>query len=363
MNRSRKWIWLLVSCLCVWASLDLFVLGQEEAKVTPPINKKVKVTSLTLYPVSLANQKHQNIAEVIGVMLEKEGFQNIEISETAYEPAQGENWQKSITDFGTFVGKSAIKTDFAFYGEILASREKGFYGVRGVIADKKGKIVWSESQTEENPEFRREKPDCPMSSCVFLSQRILPLLETTEPLAEGEEGALERRLRERSGLPGAEEYEAMEIRLLEMKKTADKYKVWVYPIRVGKKVDREAANYLVDLIKEKNLMKAEAAQEDPWFDIKPNSNEQQILWDMAKAFKAFVQKKDRTTDYFLYADFYVDQEKKRVGAVHFVLCDSEGEWVIVDYQNSHHEDFQAIAPASVNDCIRLALKRLERYLK
>jgi hypothetical protein len=37
--------------------------------------------------------------------------------------------------------------------------------------------------------------------------------------------------------------------------------------------------------------------------------------------------------------------------------------VIVDYQNDHHDDFNAIKPKSAEDGDRLVLKRLEGYCK
>jgi hypothetical protein len=44
------------------------------------------------------------------------------------------------------------------------------------------------------------------------------------------------------------------------------------------------------------------------------------------------------------------------------VCDSKGEWVIVDMQNSHHPDYQRIKPISKEDCSKLLFKRLGTYL-
>jgi hypothetical protein len=49
--------------------------------------------------------------------------------------------------------------------------------------------------------------------------------------------------------------------------------------------------------------------------------------------------------------------------VHFVVCEKSGDWVLVDFQNSTHEDFQRISPKSVEDCDRLAVERLADRLK
>jgi hypothetical protein len=46
-----------------------------------------------------------------------------------------------------------------------------------------------------------------------------------------------------------------------------------------------------------------------------------------------------------------------------IVCDRQGEWVIVDMQNSHHGDYQSLKPTSREDCDKILLKRLEGYLR
>ena len=46
-----------------------------------------------------------------------------------------------------------------------------------------------------------------------------------------------------------------------------------------------------------------------------------------------------------------------------VVCDHNGEWVIVDFQNDHFPDFQAVELKSGDDCDRLVTKRLDRFLQ
>ena len=87
-----------------------------------------------------------------------------------------------------------------------------------------------------------------------------------------------------------------------------------------------------------------------------------MLWDMARAFREYVRQTPPTADYAVYAEYMIDLKQGRAGAVHFAVCDRSGEWVIVDFQNDHHEDFQSIAPKSGDDCDRLLVKRLARRL-
>jgi hypothetical protein len=60
----------------------------------------------------------------------------------------------------------------------------------------------------------------------------------------------------------------------------------------------------------------------------------------------------------MLAEYFVNPAGGPVGAVHFVVCEKSGDWVFVDFQNNTHEDFQRIAPKSIEDCDRLAMNAL-----
>ncbi len=98
--------------------------------------------------------------------------------------------------------------------------------------------------------------------------------------------------------------------------------------------------------------------------IQPWRNEQKPLWELARAFQKHVKRNPPEADYALLADYMMDPRAGRgAWAVHFVICDRDGEWVIVDFQNNHHGDFQSIDPKTFDDCGRLVAKRLEGYLR
>lgn len=86
-----------------------------------------------------------------------------------------------------------------------------------------------------------------------------------------------------------------------------------------------------------------------------------MLWDLARQFQDHLKKNKVEADAALISQYFVG--KRGVGGVHFVLCDQEGEWIIVDLQNDHHEDFQEIDPKTASDCNLLVLKRLEGYFE
>jgi hypothetical protein len=87
-------------------------------------------------------------------------------------------------------------------------------------------------------------------------------------------------------------------------------------------------------------------------------NEMQVLWLFARNVREYVRENPADCDYVLFADYWFNP-RGQVWAVHFVVCDRAGDWVIVDLQNSHHKDFQRLEPKTLADCDRLVLKRLE----
>ena len=132
--------------------------------------------------------------------------------------------------------------------------------------------------------------------------------------------------------------------------------------RAGAVGDAQArAEHLAALLNEGKICTARVADKDPNFDIQGNSNQMKVLWDMARAFRDYM-KKNRADTYVLYADYLLSPRDGRAHGVHFAICDPRGDWVIVDLQNSHHDDFNSIDPKSVKDCNRLIARRLDSYL-
>jgi hypothetical protein len=98
-----------------------------------------------------------------------------------------------------------------------------------------------------------------------------------------------------------------------------------------------------------------ASQTDP--------NEQKSLWDLAREFRDYAKKNPTDADYVLYTDYVFNPQNWEQGFVHFVVCDRKGDWVIVDFQNSHQPDYQSVKPTSREGCDQLLVQRLESYLR
>jgi len=83
---------------------------------------------------------------------------------------------------------------------------------------------------------------------------------------------------------------------------------------------------------------------------------------LARAFRDDLRSNPPDADYAILAEYYVNPDGRQANAVHFVICEKSGGWVLADFQNSTHEDFKTIAPKSVKDCDRLAVQRLAKRL-
>ncbi|MEE4239460.1 MAG: hypothetical protein V2I51_22295, partial [Anderseniella sp.] len=130
----------------------------------------------------------------------------------------------------------------------------------------------------------------------------------------------------------------------------------------GERADPNCANHLSSLLNEAGLCQASAATTGPVMAGSGWPNEMQVLWLFARTVRDYVREKPGDSDYVLFPDYWLNPHGQ-VWAVHFVVCDRTGEWVIADLQNSHQDDFQRINPKNLADCDRLVVERLKAELR
>ena len=362
MKRSH-----LASWLCMFALLGVGVLRAEEPTA------KTRKKSVTVYAVALTSSEGVNapasiaerVAEVVGVFLERAGMEQIEIAEASFSPPKTDDTAKIAAAFGQFVSKQSLKTEYAVFGQILLSKD-AIKAVRTIVVDKAGKVVFAELADQEAFSRSKIKPDEPMTACLFLVNRLRDVWELADPeRKDAPEGKMAERLKKRSAGPSDEEVAAMRKRLADQKKQFPASKVTVYPVHLWAGSDKSGAAQLAKTLNEQGICRAEPSDTDPRLKIQGDPNEQKVLWDTARAFREFIRKNPPATQYALLADYGVrpaSDGKQEASYVHLILCDRAGNWVLVDFQNSHHPDFQSIAPKSREDCHRLAVKRLMGYL-
>lgn len=139
-------------------------------------------------------------------------------------------------------------------------------------------------------------------------------------------------------------------------------RVAVFPVRVAGAPDAAQGASLAKALADRCSARAVAASVA--IEAKPTSNEQLLLWTLAKAFRAqLVASPPADADYALLAEYVTSPDRAHVGAVHFVLCTAQGEWVAVDWQNDHHDDFARVAPHDLAGCDALVARRLERLMR
>ena len=141
--------------------------------------------------------------------------------------------------------------------------------------------------------------------------------------------------------------------------------VTVYPVHLWTGSNESSADQLADVLNQQGICQAVASDTDPKLSVKGDPNEQKVLWDTAQSFRQFLRDNPPTTQYALLADYGLGRladGQQSVNHVHLILCERTGDWVLVDFQNSHHPDFQSINPETIDDCNRLAAIRLKNRL-
>jgi hypothetical protein len=312
--------------------------------------------------VHLAGRPFPKIADVIGVMLEQNGLTNLKTAKAAFSLPAGTAFEAAPDSLSEYLREHPMDTDYALFAEFLGNRE-GFTEVRGIVVDKAGRLVWLDRQTPDDAAFKRHHPDCPMTCCVLLVERLGTAIEFNPDAAPQEgEGKFSSKLMRESGLPDKAERNAIKPRLETLKKAGPDAAVLVYPALVNNETDRKCGEHLAAMLNEGGLCRAKLAEAEPRFKPEPGPDEQKRLWDVARAFQDYVRDNPPETEYALYADYLFSPRTKAAHAVHFIICDRAGDWIIVDFQNSHWEDFQSIDPKTRDDCNRLVVRRLEGYV-
>ncbi len=386
MKRKMFTICLIVFMLITLSSAcGLSTADQKKEDVTPI--RGFPDASLTIFPVTIpitgpvdknehyrkfseaAQREHRKkageFADTLGLLLEEKGFDNFEVTDTVFQfPADKKARKNRAAAFGKFVSELDLKTDYALGVEFTVHIEKSWQEVYLVMVDTKGDIVWEDSQKPGDPSFK-EYSGVEFGRLELACSRLTPVMGLDKLPKKELAGDKKRALREMRAKepPGHTEFDAMEKRLKTMKKAGPSARVLVYPARVGgEQTDQACATRLSKLINEAKLCQATVAETNPVMEGKGWPNEMQVLWLFARAVRDYVRQNPADSDYILFADYWFAPGGK-VWAVHFVVCDRTGDWVIVDLQNSHKKPFQRISPKNLEDCDRLVLERFKTELR
>lgn len=326
-----------------------------------------KAAGLTVLPTRVAGTNLPQVGEVVAMLLEKGGMTNLETSRAEFAPPAGADLAQTATALAAFVRASASPTEYTLYTEFQGTPGKGVSEVRAIVVDRRGEVAWQDSQKKGDADFDRVKPREPIQACQLVAERARPVLGLADPSkAAGPPGKIAQRWQKETGLPDQAERDAMAARAKAWRQQAGKSTMVVYPAHAGDGFSAESATHLAKLISDQGLARATPAGSGPQLKVPGNINEQKVLWGMAHAFRDHVRQQPPEADYALYVDYLMGKDMTgatRVGAVHFAICTKAGELVVVDFQNSHGADFQAVGPKSREDCDRVVVRRLAGLLR
>ena len=340
---------------------------QQEQRLELMKSKGADAT-LTILPVRVAGKPFDRVTEVVGALLEQQGLNGIELATAACDPGSATDMAHLSSAVCEFVKEHPIATEYALYAEFNGNMERHELDAsRTIVVDRSGDVVWTDELTGKDEALKslQDHPDL-MNFSVVLTQRLGSQLGLNEETAKAAKpGKMAHIMEQRSGLPPEAERAPLADRQKRMQESRNSLTLMIFPTRIGgDTASVESAADLAKLINDAKLCNAvpatqtvvlKASQADP--------NEQKALWDLAREFREYVRNNRPDADYVLYADYVFNPKNWEQGLVHFVVCDRQGEWVIVDYQNSHHPDYQSIQPVSRNDCDRLLVKRLGEHLQ
>jgi len=298
----------------------------------------------------------------LDALLAEKGYDKCHLSDVAFQFPEGDDGRKDrAASFGAFVSEQEIATDYALCFDAICHLEESWQEVYAVLVDTEGQVVWQDIQQRGDPAFDQHMTGGPDKAAVLLCESLTPVLGldqlSTKELSTEKEQALKQMRAEEP--PSQDELDAMEQRLAAMKEAGEAATVTVYPPRVqGERTDADSADRIAEALNEAKLCAATATAEGPLLQGEGWPSEAKVLWLYANAAKDYVREHPGSSDYVLFADYWMAPSGD-VWAVHFVVLDRSGEWVLVDLQNNHHPDFQRIAHSTVEECNELVVVRMQ----
>ena len=376
MNRliQAKIVWLGCVALCIssWMMAQE-TTGKRNTPTSAGITERAEVmknrgpkASLTILPVMMIGKPFDRVSEIVGLFLEQQGLENIEIGKEVFSPGIPTPLDSLAASLGEFVAKKPVATEYVLYAEFNGGPPHSpLDELRAVVVDSKGRAVWIDRFGEGDADFKNVGDREPMTFCGLLARRLAPRMGLNDETRKTAKlGKIARLMEERSGMPPSAERDSIPPRTKTFRESRKTLTLAVFAPRIGDTMDTGQAGVLAKMITDAGICRAVAASKPLLLtSSKKDPNELKILWDLAREFRGYTRSSPEKADYILYADYVFNPERWEQGMVHFVVCDRSGEWVIVDLQNSHQSDYQSVRPVSVPTCNALLIRRLSGYVR
>lgn len=315
-----------------------------------------------LLPVRVLGRADANIADVLGLTLERQGMSELEVAAKPFEPGEAP-WEQVPAKLAAHVKAAAVAGGgkrYALYAEFLGDPQKGPSEVRFVVVDGDGEVVFVDRQTPADAAFRRtaKKDPDPLGCSRLVAERLFELVEWKAVAGGVRDGRFAAKWEQKSGAPSRAERDAMQKRLDQLKERCLEASFAVQPPVCSDGVDvARFATLLTERVGGKPFAAAAAKLAVP-----AGGNQQRHLWDLAKALQKAQQQSPVDADYVVAIEAAVDVAGKH-GFVNLVVVDRTGACVLADFQNDQHPTWQKHAPKGLADAEKVAADRLRELLR
>ena len=318
---------------------------------------------LSLYPIRVLGRADANVADALGLVLERAGASDLAVAAPPFDPGQAD-WDAVPALLKAHVAAQAgAAPRWALYAQFLGDPRTGPTEVRFLVVDAHGELVLNDRQTPVDPAFRAtagRDPD-PLGCSALVADRLFELAGWKKVPGGVRDGAFQRRWQQKSGAPDARERAAIDKRLAALRTNLRGASFAVLPVLWNGEAHADGAARVATAAPAELGCKAAAAASGA-LAVPASSNEQKRLWDLVAAVRTSLGKTAVDADYALAVDTAIS-DGGGAGFVHVVVLTKAGEVVIADWQNDQHPLYQQRAPKNRQDCEALAVARLQQLLR
>ena len=322
--------------------------------------------TLTLWPVRLLGRTNDNVADALGLVLEKQGMASLATAGSAFD-AKELAWDAIPAAFGAHLKANAAKAgvpagSYSLYAEFLGDPEHGPSEVRFVVVDAAGETVLVDRQTKSDATFRRtagSDPD-PLGCAACVGERLFELAGWQKVAGGVRDGRFAAIWEKKSGAPDRKERAAMQQRATALREALASTDVAVFAPVWMKADELDAARFAAAV--KQGLSCKEATAASGSLAVAPSANQQKRLYDLAAAVKTQLQKQPITADYAVAVELGFDAAGKS-GFANVVVLTKTGDLVLADFQNDQHALWKQHAPKTPADGEKLAVAMLARALR
>jgi hypothetical protein len=322
--------------------------------------------SLTLWPVRVRGRTNDNVADALGLVLERQGMASLATASAAFD-AKELAWDAIPAAFGAQVkanaGKAGVPAgSYSLYAEFLGDPKQGPTEVRFVVVDGAGELVLVDRQTPTDSTFRRTAgaDRDPLGCAACVGERLFELAGWQKVAGGVRDGRFAAMWEKKSGAPDKKERAAMQQRAKAMRDGLAGASVAVFAPVWGKADDVDGARFAAAV--KQGLACKDATAVGAGLVVAPSANQQKRLYDLAAATKAQLQQQPIGADYAVAVELGFDAAGK-AGYTNVVVLTKAGELVLAEFQNDQHALFQEHAPKNLADGEKLAVAMLARALR